>query len=509
MAENGRLSSSWQATCGNDRSPWPALIALMAVAAVLRSIALDQQLWYDEIITLVSSVRQPLETIVTTFSTNQHGLYSVLARISVVVLGEHAWTLRLPAVLFGVLTVPALYFCARLLTNRREAFLACALLTVSYHHVWFSQNARGYTGLALFTLVATYFWLRGLAAGEAAGGRTGNLSPWIGYAVAVVLGAYVHLTMLFVVAGHGLVWVWQVAAHWLRQGRPPANWPWPLAGFVLSGVLTLASYAPALGQMFARTVGQAGSMVRSEWTNPIWVALETVRGLGAGMGWGLVAVALGGVIFLVGVWSYWRENPYAVASMVLPIVITGVVLQLILNVFPRFFFFAIGFGLLWLVRGAVVVAGWLAQWLGRAEAAGLQWGTAIVALMVAASCYQLRVAYYPKQDFVGAMKYLEAHQRPGDTVVLAGLTALPYQQYYGQSWKLVETSASLEATRAQSKGTWLLYTLPIHLKSRYPELWNTIEQNFTTVKVFRGTMNGGEVTVCRAKTLGESAPGEK
>lgn len=227
------------------------------------------------------------------------------------------------------------------------------------------------------------------------------------------------------------------------------------------------------------------------------------------MGWGLVAVALGGVIFLVGVWSYWRENPYAVASMVLPIVITGVVLQLILNVFPRFFFFAIGFGLLWLVRGAVVVAGWLAQWLGRAEAAGLQWGTAIVALMVAASCYQLRVAYYPKQDFVGAMKYLEAHQRPGDTVVLAGLTALPYQQYYGQSWKLVETSASLEATRAQSKGTWLLYTLPIHLKSRYPELWNTIEQNFTTVKVFRGTMNGGEVTVCRAKTLGESAPGEK
>jgi 4-amino-4-deoxy-L-arabinose transferase-like glycosyltransferase len=482
------------------------LVVPLGVAALLRVFGLDQQLWYDEILTLLESVRHPLGTIVTTYAQNQHALYSVLARVSILAFGEHAWALRLPAVAFGVATVPALYFCARLLTSRREALLACAVLTVSYHHVWFSQNARGYTGLAFFTLLATYFFIRG-ARGEKSNGaaplrRTAGMANWVWYAVAVALGAYLHLTMVFVAAGHGIVYLWLVAARRYELGRLPENWAAPLAGFFLSGVLTLAAYAPAFRQMLARTVGQAGTMVKSEWTNPIWVILETIRGLGAGMGIGLAAVAIGGVIFLAGVWSYWRENRYAVMMMALPIVITGIVLQLILNVFPRFFFFAIGFGLMWLVRGAMVVGEWISRRLGGGEAGGTLWGTGVVVLMLAASCYQLRVAYYPKQDFAGAMKYVEGQQRPGDRIVLAGLAAIPYQKYYGRNWTQVETPAQLETIRGQSQATWVLYTLPIHLKSRYPELWHTIESEFPTVKVFRGTMGGGEVIVCRAEKKG-------
>ena len=142
--------------------PWNWLAGLTLLAAVLRAIALDQQLWYDEITTLVDSVRRPLAIIVTTYtSQNQHTLYSILARVSIVLFGEHPWALRLPAVLFGVASIPALYFYARLATSRREALLACALLTVSYHHVWFSQNARGYTAMVFWTLLTTYFFIRG------------------------------------------------------------------------------------------------------------------------------------------------------------------------------------------------------------------------------------------------------------------------------------------------------------------------------------------------------------
>ena len=87
-------------------------------------------------------------------------LYSVMAHGSIRLLGEQPWTLRLPAVFFGVVSIPALYFFGRMLTTNREALFACALMAVNYQHVWFSQNARGYTGMLLWTLLSSIFFLR-------------------------------------------------------------------------------------------------------------------------------------------------------------------------------------------------------------------------------------------------------------------------------------------------------------------------------------------------------------
>ena len=77
---------------------------------------------------------------------------------------------------------------------------AAALLTVSYHHVWFSQNARGYSGLAFFAITATYLLVRGL--------RTGHLGFFVAYAAALGIGAYMHLTMVFLAAGQAAVVLW-------------------------------------------------------------------------------------------------------------------------------------------------------------------------------------------------------------------------------------------------------------------------------------------------------------
>ena len=143
--------------------PWGWLVLLTAVAAVLRTIGIDGGLWYDEVLTLLESVRSPFSEIATNFpSNNQHTLFSLLAHASIGVFGEHAWSLRLPAVLFGVATVPMLFVCARQCATSTEALLACLLMTVSYHHVWFSQNARGYSAAAFFTLVCSWLLLRGL-----------------------------------------------------------------------------------------------------------------------------------------------------------------------------------------------------------------------------------------------------------------------------------------------------------------------------------------------------------
>ncbi len=83
-----------------------ALLALAVVAAAtLRFVGSGDQLWYDEIRTLVDSVRKLAFTVTHFPSDNAHVFYSVLAQISIWLGGETASMLRLPAILFGVASI--------------------------------------------------------------------------------------------------------------------------------------------------------------------------------------------------------------------------------------------------------------------------------------------------------------------------------------------------------------------------------------------------------------------
>jgi len=479
-------------------TPWGWLCALTVIATVLRAIALNQQLWFDEIVALVNSVRMPLGVILTTYtSQNQHTLYSILARGSIFVFGEHPWTLRLPAVMFGVASIPALYSLGRLVTAGREALLAAALLVVSYHHVWFSQNARGYTAMLFWTLLATYLFLRGV---QGAGYRI-----WIAYGIVMTLGLYTHLTMSFVAVSHALIYLWLVRACIRNRNGLPRNVWLPLLGFLLTGLLTLALYAPLLPQLLAHTVVQNGPAIHWEWKNPLWLALATLRGLRIGAGGSLLVVVTAGLIAFTGLASYWRQDRHLVGVLLLPVLVTAVVmLALEHNLWPRFFFFAIGFAFLLLVRGAMVWGEQGARLVGRSAPAGVRWGTVLVALTVVGSAWSLPTAYrYPKQDFLGAMRLVDAQRQPSEPVVVVGLSALPYQNYYRRDWRAVASYEELESVRSQAKRTWLVYTLPVYLKARYPDIWNGIQTEFTTVQVFRGTLGDGEVYVCQAPAVRE------
>src|SRR5215510_12901781 len=139
-----------------SRRSWLTLAFLCLLALVLRLWRLDTDLWHDEVLTLLDFVRTPIGEIVTRFpAQNQHMFFSVLSRFSISLFGESPWALRLPSVMFGAGSVWALFLLGRRLLGAREALMASALMTVSYHHVWFSQNARGYMGLLFFTPLTT------------------------------------------------------------------------------------------------------------------------------------------------------------------------------------------------------------------------------------------------------------------------------------------------------------------------------------------------------------------
>ena len=498
----GREAALWPTFAPSAQEPvaWIWISALVIVATILRVLALNQQLWFDEIVTLLDSARAPFWQIVTQYGgQNQHTLYAVLAHGSIRILGEQPWTLRLPAVFFGVASIPALYFFGRLVTSNREALLAAALMTVNYQHVWFSQNARGYTGMLFWTLLASIFFLRCAS--------RGNGRDWVWYGLTSALGIYTHLMMACVVVGHAVVYLWLLASRRRVGGPRPRSFLVPLYGFVLCGVLSLLLYAPVIPRVLAKTVGVARDPVQYEWASPLWALAEMVRGLRASTAGGFLAIAIGGVILLAGLLSYWRENPLTVGLMIFPGLVTAAaVLASSHNFWPRFFFFEIGFVLLLVVRGAMVLGRIGSQMLGRPEKFGLQVGTAVVLLMLLASVVPLRAEYlYPKQDYLGAMKFLDEHQQADEVIMMVGPVTTPYQRYYLRPWVLVETHSQLDAALLSGYPIWLIYAMPNSIRTSQPEVWNVIENEFTVVQAFPGTLGGGTIYVAKSKDTAETA----
>jgi len=467
---------------------WASLTmaGILLLALALRLYALGQGLWVDEVTTLVQYVRPPLGTILTSYdSQNQHPLYSVLAHLAFTVMGEGASALRLPAALFGTATVWALWRFGREAASESEAVLAALVLTVSYQHVWFSQNARGYSGILFWAVLSSMLLLRAL--------REGRPSLWAWYAITVALGAYTHLTMIFVALGQFTVYL---AA--LLRGRVAGGGRWrPFwSGFGLSALLTLLCYALVLPQI--RGAAETDLSNVSTWRSPWWMIRETLAGLQLGSG-SSVLLVLALLVVLGGLWSLGRKDPAVPLLLIVPVVAGGGLTVLMQHhLWPRFFFFAAGFGVVVVVRG--LFYGWelvgpRLRWdAGRTRLAAVV-TTTLFALGMARS---LQWVYRPKQDYVGAMDLVQAQQAPGDTVVVVGVAAIAYRMYFQPAWTAVANAAELEAARHAARRTWLLYTLPIEMENTHPDILALARKDFQLMGTFEGSLNGGAVYVYRA-----------
>jgi mannosyltransferase len=474
------------ASSQDEPFPWKLLALLTALAVTLRSIGLDSGLWYDEIRTLMDSVRSPLARIVTFYpGEHQHTLYSVLAHLSIVAFGEHEWSIRLPSMVIGAATVPLLYVFARELVEKTEALLAALLLAVSYHHIWFSQNARGYAILAFLTLLSSWLLVRGL--------RRGKPIDFIGYAIAAALGAYTHVTMVFVVASHALLCALPLGVPGLNKGAVE-RWRLPALGFALAGALTLLLYAPMLVEM-QRVVEQRPSPVRRATTG--WALGEALRGLRIGLG-SVVGLAVAASFFVAGLWSYLKQSRFLPGLFLLPGIVTvSAAVALHRPVRPRFLVFLAGFGMLIVVRGALEIG----RLVGRRASAGAgrsqTFGIALALVIVLVSAASLGTNYrYPKQDFAGAMRFVETRRAPDEPVVTAGPATYPYRAYFNRPWEGVTTLGQLEAIRARGRRVWVLYTLASYIENDAPDLMRALRSECVVAGVFRGTVGNGDVTVC-------------
>jgi hypothetical protein len=130
-------------------------------------------------------------------------------------------------------------------------------------------------------------------------------------------------------------------------------------------------------------------------------------------------------------------------------------------------------------------------------------GFVLTGLIIVASLSNVPRCYaLPKQDFTGARDFVERNRRPPDTVVTVGLAGKAYSDYFAPHWTVAHTQQQLDAIVRLHVTVWLVYTLPIELKAYHAEIWRVIETDFEIVKVFPGSLGGGEITVCRKRPVG-------
>jgi uncharacterized membrane protein len=127
-------------------------IVLIVVGSLLRFHNLNAHgLWLDE----ASSVLFARTTTFWRIMWRQEGnmLFYYLLLREWVRVGDTEFWVRIPSVFFAVASISMIYFLGRDLFSKTTGIIAAALITVHSFHIFFSQEARGYTLLVFLLLV--------------------------------------------------------------------------------------------------------------------------------------------------------------------------------------------------------------------------------------------------------------------------------------------------------------------------------------------------------------------
>ncbi len=229
----GQLTA-WLRT--EDRLHLALLVGILVLAVVLRLVFLFQPMRYDEAYTYNNFASVPLYIGLANYALpNNHLLHTLLVHLTTR-FGSADWLIRLPALLAGIMIVPATYALARRLHNKHTALLAAGLVACSSTLIEYSTNARGYSLLTLFFLLDLRLALTLI--------RSRDLAPWSLFVVFSVLGFFTIPTMLY---GYGAIFVWLAAAMGLSLEGPERRMQLRrlVMASILVGILSAILYFPA------------------------------------------------------------------------------------------------------------------------------------------------------------------------------------------------------------------------------------------------------------------------
>jgi hypothetical protein len=467
------------------------LLVVVALAFVVRIYQLDSQMWLDEFSALRSIRRSWLDIVTTWPGPSSHVLFEVLSSWSASIFGESAFSLRLPAALFGIASVYTLVQIGSRIYSVKAGLFIAALMAVSYNHVFFSQNARGYTALIFFFLWSSYVFMR-IVDSRGIAPKTGFL-----YCMTVIAACYCQPFGVFVPAAHFVI---AIALIYLDRKNDNQEC-FPLAKFIYwqvgAGIATLILYSPFIANMKELAEGNVVSAAAGP-RFELGLILEIAEGLSAAF-FGYVGLAVATVIGMVGVVIWISRSAASFYILTLPIVIQLVVFFIMgVGIHPRYF--AIAIPVVYVAGGISVfyLSSVALERIVSAEKNRQLIQAVILSVLVVVSMYPL-VRYYtiPKQDFKGAFGIVEKSAAEDDTRIGIATVGMIGRKFYGLNYIRVDRLDELQEREKDGKRVWVVMTLERLIEKKDPSLVEHIKTNYELLQRLPGTVGGGSMQVYR------------
>jgi hypothetical protein len=366
--------------------------------------------------------------------------YYILLHYWIQLVGDSEFALAFFSLIFGVLLIALSYRLANRLLGQPTALCSAFLIAVSPFHLWYSQEVRMYTLAALLGLLTWWCAWRALC------GERGTV--WC-YALAAAGGLYVLYYFVFLLIAINLaVLLWAVSAR-----NRVRDW---LPRWVFAQILVLVLYAPWLPIAWRQAVDPPVPPWRSfvPWHFALaeaWTALSFGQSVQWEQVWPLLFVV--GIVFVLGVtvrpevtyqeqrtrftlcaryfsgsrrsnkFSALKPGLWLMVILLVPIFLInlGSLLTPLYHVRYVFtysppFYMILAIGLTWLTRRKHL--------FGFLSLSALLVGTGL-------SFWQLHThPAYASDDLRGAVRFIAAHWRPGDAVLINAGYAYPAFLYY-------------------------------------------------------------------------------
>jgi mannosyltransferase len=430
---------------------WLILGLILLLSLGLRCYRLDgQSLWADEGNSAALALRS-LSTITRDAAHDIHPpLYYYLLHFWVRLWGNSENALRSLSVLAGTLLLWATFVLGQELFNLRVAYVAAFLAAISPFQVYYSQEARMYILVALWSSLAVLFAVRWIRSWTAEG--TGPRGPttlcallYVCFTTAALYTHYFAFTIPLVTnLAYGLA---MIACPALRRPRRVAAW----AGAQLAiAVLYLPWLRLAGGQLTTWPAVSPSFGLRF-----LLEELLRVFSLGLSVEPRTTPVVLGfGVLLLLGAlpvvfWPRGRKRP-GLPKLLPRSELAGIVCSLLYLCLPVLVMYLLSLSrpaydpkFLLLVAPAfslLVARGVCGEWLtacgeGRARAI-TRWCLAglLLLFVVVASALSLRNYYYDERyardDYRGIASYISAAGQEGEAIILNAPGQMEIFSYY-------------------------------------------------------------------------------
>ena len=187
-------------------SPLGILVLILVLGSALRIYGLDHQsLWHDELESWRESNFETFNEVLhlgVQPDTHPPLFQSVLFFVEKY-LGDTETLLRLPSAISGIFSIFAIYLLAKHLYSSREGLAAAFMMAIFWCPIFYSQEARNYSFLILFSILSSFFWVK-LFINKNNSQEESSLRTIFGYILASLALIYTHYFGMILLALQGI-----------------------------------------------------------------------------------------------------------------------------------------------------------------------------------------------------------------------------------------------------------------------------------------------------------------